>query len=119
MKITIDNHPSVCNNCGSEKLIWQPFVSNHGGCQDGRIRLHETSCIFVLGCDECSETIGTVEANKVAAWLNEKNTSEIREIHKLQEAGKKLLEYIDDDEITIEDSAKLLGEMREIFHNKY
>ena len=39
------------------------------------------------------------------------------EIERLRDAGRRLLAYIDDDEITPEDSAKLLAEMEAIFAN--
>ena len=39
------------------------------------------------------------------------------QVETLREAGRRLLAYIDDDEISPEDSAKLLGEMESIFAN--
>ena len=37
------------------------------------------------------------------------------EVKRLREAGRRLLDYIDDDEITPADSARLLSEMRRVF----
>lgn len=60
-----------CKECGSQFLSWQPCMVNNGGVVDGRLRMSEVSCNFVLGCDDCSETVFVVSADKVAAIMTE------------------------------------------------
>jgi len=62
--------PNKCKECGSKRLTWSASVENTGGCEDGRIRLHEVSGIFTLGCDECSETVAVVNADDIANFIN-------------------------------------------------
>lgn len=59
-----------CTECGSENLKWFADVQNTGTCVDGRIRMHETRAIFVLGCESCSETIRIVSGDEIADFLN-------------------------------------------------
>ena len=59
-----------CPECGSYDLKWFPQMQNIGCVQDGRIQMHEVSCVFVLGCEYCSETVKIISAEKVAELLN-------------------------------------------------
>lgn len=61
--------PSKCRACGSSELIWSTHMRNTGPAQDGRLRMHEVTCDFVLGCNECSETLRVVGADDVAEYL--------------------------------------------------
>ena len=60
-----------CKECGSTDLFWFTSMRNTGQAQDGRLRTHEVACDFVLGCNECSETLALVGGDKVAAYLTE------------------------------------------------
>lgn len=40
-----------------------------GGVQDGRIKMNEVGVIFILGCDFCSETLKTVDGDRIAEML--------------------------------------------------
>lgn len=62
--------PNTCRECGSEDLKWFADVQNVGQAQDGRIKLNEVRCIFVLGCEYCSETIRIVSGDEIAVTLN-------------------------------------------------
>ena len=62
--------PAACRECGNEDLTWFSGVENTGGCQDGRLRLHEVRPIFYLGCECCSETMLIVHADEIADILN-------------------------------------------------
>jgi hypothetical protein len=53
-----------CNECGSNQLSW--FISVRGS-----LKPYEISCYFILGCDECSETIKVIDSNKISKWLND------------------------------------------------
>ena len=58
-----------CPLCGESALMYTPYYSNSGQAQNGRLRLSEVSCQFVLGCEYCSETITVVSDEQVAAFL--------------------------------------------------
>lgn len=60
-----------CPECGSRDLTWHVGVRNLNTSVDGQICMREVGPIFYLGCDECSETIRTVDGDKVAEMLTE------------------------------------------------
>lgn len=62
--------PTECKECGSSQLTWQNSIVNRSGVQQGRLNTHDVECLFFLGCDECSETLMTIGANKVASLMN-------------------------------------------------
>jgi hypothetical protein len=41
------------------------------GVADGRLRMSEVDGLFILFCEECSETVGTIPADTVAEHLSE------------------------------------------------
>lgn len=53
-----------CRECGGEDLLWSQHNSNKTGIAEGRLRTHEVTCSFVLGCEDCSETIAVISADK-------------------------------------------------------
>ena len=59
-----------CSECGSKSLTWGTHYKTNSGVPEGRLRSSEVQCLFVLGCDECSETLSIVSADKVAAALS-------------------------------------------------
>lgn len=59
-----------CPECNGENLIWEDGTTHEGGVTDGNLRQNEVSGIFILGCGDCSETIGIVSASDVADFLN-------------------------------------------------
>lgn len=65
-----------CRSCGSRHLTWHARAQNRGGVQDGRISMHEVRVIFVLGCDECSETLRIGDGDAVAAAMTAIQKSE-------------------------------------------
>lgn len=77
-----------CKSCGSEKLTWFPSMRNTSGVQDGRLRMHDVTCDFVLGCDECSDTVTVMNADTVAMVLTAQQMPECAADRKLLE-GKK------------------------------
>jgi len=57
-----------CPECGSEKLTWDTGVrSACNGVVDGRFKMNEIEGIFILGCDECSETVRVISSNQFLA----------------------------------------------------
>jgi len=58
-----------CPNCDSSELSWAPHLLNNSGVVDGRLRMHDVSCSFVLGCDECSETVRVIDADAAARLI--------------------------------------------------
>lgn|GEM_PF-2449759 len=58
-----------CRECGSDALTWQAVSNNKTGIAEGRLRTQDVSCTFVLGCDDCSETLATASADHIASIL--------------------------------------------------
>lgn len=50
-----------CPACDSTNLYVYPQIYNTTSVVDGRLRMHDLTVRFVLGCHECSETVGIVE----------------------------------------------------------
>jgi hypothetical protein len=59
-----------CKECGSKSLTWftQKVVFN--GVPQNRLNTSDVKCQFVLGCDDCSETLKVIRADTVAEHLN-------------------------------------------------
>ena len=53
-----------CRECGGDNLLWTQCNSNKTSVAEGRLRTHEITCSFVLGCEDCSETIAVISADK-------------------------------------------------------
>jgi hypothetical protein len=70
LKVTIVNMKNKCPACGGAKLTWDFSARNKSDVVDGRLRLHDVTIDFFLGCDECSETVQVVSAQNIAAHLN-------------------------------------------------
>jgi hypothetical protein len=62
--------PAECKVCGSSHLTWQSTIVNRSDVQQGRLNTRDVECLFMLGCDECSETLMTLSADKVAGLMN-------------------------------------------------
>jgi hypothetical protein len=58
-----------CKKCESTDIGWQTFYTSTGGVPDGRLRLSEVQCQFVLGCNFCSETLLVLSGDRVAEIL--------------------------------------------------
>ena len=55
-----------CKECGSDALFWFAHNQSTNGIQHNRMNTHDITCVMVLGCAECSATIRTVSADKIA-----------------------------------------------------
>lgn len=66
-----DSGANVCRHCKGANLSW--FTTNHikTDVQQGRLNTSDVECQFVLGCNDCSETLLFVNADEVARYLNE------------------------------------------------
>lgn len=64
------NVPPSCRACGGTQLTWFARNENKSDVQEGQLRTREVRCVFVLGCNDCSETLRVVSADKVATQLN-------------------------------------------------
>ena len=60
----------ACPECGSAETEWHCAQTTNSGVVDGRLRMHDVSTVFYLGCNHCSETIRTVSGDDVAQWMN-------------------------------------------------
>lgn len=58
-----------CDQCGGE-CEWFIDLQNKSSVVEGRLRTGDVSCVFVLGCTECGETIRIINADTVAEILN-------------------------------------------------
>jgi len=66
----------ACPACDSTLLAWAWVARNGGGAVDGRIKMNEVRCDFVLGCEECSETVRVVPAHEIENYLTEIQTQQ-------------------------------------------
>lgn len=64
-----------CRECGSRALFIFPANIVINGVQQNRLNTHDVRCQFVLGCDECGETLRIVSADTVAEYLMQLRTS--------------------------------------------
>ena len=58
-----------CPECESTDLEWTVTTETHGISQ-GRLNSHDVRAIAYLGCNECSETVGTIDGDTIALVLN-------------------------------------------------
>jgi hypothetical protein len=59
-----------CKECGSTSLTWFTQNTVKNGIQQNRLNTNDIDCIFFLGCDECSETLALVSADRIADLMN-------------------------------------------------
>ena len=59
-----------CKECGSKDLRWDTHNRIQTDVQQGRLNTSDVICLFVLGCNECGETLGMKDADKVAEGMN-------------------------------------------------
>lgn len=71
---------TTCKNCGGDLNSW--FTSNRVNsiAVDGRLKSNEISCDFVLGCDECSETLRVVAADEIASQMNAALSAQVQDV---------------------------------------
>ncbi|MBA0242746.1 hypothetical protein D7Y16_05495 [Stenotrophomonas maltophilia] len=67
--VTVPGAPTSCRHCDSTDLEWFAHVRAVNDVPHGRLTTHDVGCVFVLGCNECSETLHTVKADSIAALL--------------------------------------------------
>lgn len=63
--------PKSCRECESDDLFWFTTNTVRNEVQQNRLNTHDVECLFVLGCNNCSETLRTVGADQIAAFMNE------------------------------------------------
>lgn len=61
--------PTECKECGSTSLYWFTNVRIKNNVVQGRLNTHDMECVFVLGCEECSETLHIQSADAIAQLL--------------------------------------------------
>ena len=66
-----------CPECKGGNLSWETGVRNNGGCVDGRIKLNEVEGIFILGCNDCSETVRVISADQFLVEIGNLPTSDV------------------------------------------
>ena len=76
--VTVNASETKCRNCGS--YLNSYFTSNRVSsvAVDGRLKSSEISCDFILGCDECSETLRVVPADEIARQMNAALSSQVQ-----------------------------------------
>jgi len=55
-----------CKACGSDDLFWYSHIHNHSTVQVNRLNTNDVTCLLILGCNNCSETLMTVKADRIA-----------------------------------------------------
>lgn len=60
---------SQCKACGSDDLFWYSHIHNHSTVQVNRLNTHDVTCLLILGCNNCSETLMTVKADRIAEHM--------------------------------------------------
>lgn len=55
-----------CKACGSDDLFWYSHIHNHSSVQHNRLNTNDVTCLLMLGCNDCSETLMTVKADRIA-----------------------------------------------------
>ena len=63
--------PKSCGECESDDLFWFAQNTVPNGIQQNRLNTHDVQCVFVLGCNNCSETLRLVSADQIAELMNE------------------------------------------------
>lgn len=61
---------AACKECGSKSLSWFAQNTVQNGIQQNRLNTNDVVCMFVLGCDDCSETLKIISADDVAGIMN-------------------------------------------------
>lgn len=69
----------ACPNCESTLLSWSPVMLASAPIATNRLGLADVHADFVLGCEECSETIRSVSAEAVAKAISEQDVV-VREV---------------------------------------
>lgn len=72
--ILVPGAPSDCKECGSTSVSWFAHTRIRNDVLQGRLRTNDTECVFVLGCDECSETLHVAKADTIAELLDSAHT---------------------------------------------
>ncbi|HDS1537411.1 TPA: Lar family restriction alleviation protein [Stenotrophomonas maltophilia] len=67
--VVVPGAPTRCRHCESTDLEWFAHVRAVNDVPHGRLTTHDVTCVFVLGCNECSETLHTVKADSIASLL--------------------------------------------------
>ncbi len=62
-----------CTNCGGSDIKWNVGTAGPTDVVDGRLRMSEIRVIAYLFCEECSETLQTVEEDVINDMLNRGN----------------------------------------------
>ncbi|EGL64482.1 hypothetical protein AGRO_2691 [Agrobacterium sp. ATCC 31749] len=87
--VAVKAEKTTCKNCGGNLNSW--FTSNRVNSMavDGRLKSNEISCNFVLGCDECSETLRVVAADEIAGQMNATLSAQVQDVTEEQYRHKK------------------------------
>jgi hypothetical protein len=71
-----------CPECGSTDTEWHCTQINRSSVAEGRLRTHDVSTVFFLGCNRCSETIKTMTGEEVARRMTDaRNTQQEGKSH--------------------------------------
>lgn len=68
--IQIEDAPSCCGNCDSICLKWYTHAINTSRVVDGRLCAHDMQVQFYLSCEECSETLMSLDASEFMRKIN-------------------------------------------------
>ncbi|SCW91976.1 hypothetical protein [Pseudomonas sp. NFACC05-1] len=66
VRISLVGKVALCKACGSDDLFWYSHIQNHSTVQHNRLNTNDVTCLLILGCNNCSETLMTVKADRIA-----------------------------------------------------
>lgn len=69
--VFVEPQLGICPNCASAHLRWSLHKQvSHQAPLDGRLQMHDVQIVAVLGCEECSETVQTIDQTMAEEMLN-------------------------------------------------
>ena len=68
--LSVPGTPSKCKHCDGTDFEWATQNTINTPVVQGRLTTHNVTCMFVLGCVDCSETLLVVKADAIASLLN-------------------------------------------------
>lgn len=68
-----------CPECCSGNAEWSVMHINRSGIVEGRLKTHDVSTVFVLGCGYCSHTVRIIDAESIAQCMTEAGLQKLKE----------------------------------------
>lgn len=66
VRTSLVSNVTRCKACDSDDLFWYSHIHNHSVVQNNLLNTNDVTCLLILGCNHCSETLMTVKADRLA-----------------------------------------------------